>query len=219
LDGIDDLLLKLKRKKKIILKSFLSNKTKSFLNKISVLKRIIKNHYKFKTNIFYLRYANNIVFYGLNNKKIFVLLKNEIIKFLTIRGLNLKLLANNLFQFKPNSTFSFLGFRYIFPSKFQKKNIKKGRFAKKKYTIFNIIYNCFSTNLRTRIFIIIDQNVYKVFKYQIHNIFKKKYFYLTVVQLISILNKKIADFALYFSYAKTIKTQLNKLDNSIRRWF
>ena len=51
LDGIDDLLLKLKRDGKIAIRSFLSNKAKIFLNKVSVFKLITKNHYNPKTNI------------------------------------------------------------------------------------------------------------------------------------------------------------------------
>ena len=74
-------------------------------------------------------------------------------------------------------------------------------------------------NLRSRIFITIDQNVFKAFKVRIRKIFKKGHFYLSVAQLIEILNEKMRGFALYFSYSEKIRIQLNSLDNSIRKWF
>lgn len=219
LDGIDDLLLKLKRNGKITSKSVLNNKAKSFLDKLSVSKLITKNHYNPKTDISYLRYADDIIFYGFHTKETFLLIQNEITKFLADRGLAIKPATNNIFQFKPNSAFSFLGFRYFFPSRFHKKKLNKGKFTKKRYTPFNIAKSCLSTNLRSRIFIIIDQNVLKTFKTRIRKIFKKGHFYLSVAQLIDILNEKMRGFALYFSYSEKIRIQLNSLDNSIRKWF
>jgi hypothetical protein len=178
-----------------------------------------KNYYNSKINIFYLRHANNIIFYGFFNKETLLLIKNEVTNFLASRGFNLKTFPNNsIFQFKPNSTFSFLGFQYFFPSRFQKKKLKNGRFTKKRYTIFNIVKDRFNMNLRVRIFLIINLNICKIFKFQIRNIFKKKHFYLSVTQLISILNEKMKDFVLYFpSYLSVIQIQLNSLDNLIRK--
>ena len=164
LDGIDDLLLKLKRDGKITLKSFLNNKAKSFLDKLSVSKFITKNHCNPKTDISYLRYADDIIFYGFHNKETFLLIQDEVTKFLADRGLNIKSSINNIFQFKPNSAFSFLGFRYFFPSRFYKKKLNKGKFTKKRHTPFNIVENRLSINLRSRIFITIDQNAFKTFK-------------------------------------------------------
>jgi hypothetical protein len=112
-----------------------------------------------------------------------------------------------------------LGFRYLFPSRFQKKKLNKGRFTKKRYIIFNIAENRLSIALRARIFVTIDQNAYKVFKSRIRKIFKKGHFHLSVAQLIDILNEKMRGFALYFSYSTAIRIQLNSLDNSIRKWF
>jgi hypothetical protein len=220
LDGIDDLLLKLKKHNgKIILKSFLNNKTKSFSDKLAISNLITKNRYNPKADISYLRYGNDIIFYGFHNKETFLLIQNEVTKFLADRGLGIKPSTNNIFQFKPNSAFSFLGFRYFFPSRFHKKKLNKGKFTKKRYTPFNIAKNRFSENLRSRIFITIDQNTVKTFKTQIRKIFKKGHFYLSVVQLIDILNEKMRSFALYFSHSEKIRIQLNSLDNSIRKWF
>nr|WAK85045.1 hypothetical proteine [Amicula sp. isolate GU52X-4 cfCalB7] len=219
LDGIDDLLLKLKRNGKIISKSFLNNKAISFLDKLSVSNFITKNHYNPKTDISYLRYADDIIFYGFHNKETFLLIQNEVTKFLADRSLSIKPSTNNIFQFKPNSAFSFLGFRYFFPSRFYKKKLNSGKFTKKRYTPFNIAENRFSLNLRSRIFIIIDQNAFNIFKTRIRKIFKKGHFYLSVAQLIDILNEKMKGFALYFSYSEKIRIQLNSLDNSIRKWF
>lgn len=219
LDGIDDLLLKLKRNGKITLKSFLNNKAKSFLDKLSVSTPITKNHYNPNTNISYLRYADDIIFYGFHNKETFLLIQNEVTNFLADRGLSIKPSTNNIFQFKPNSAFSFLGFRYFFPSRFHKKKLDKGKFTKKRYTSFNIAENRLSRNLRSRIFITIDQNALKTFKTRIHKIFKKGHFHVSVAQLIGILNEKMRGFALYFSCSEKIRIQLNSLDNSIRKWF
>ena len=219
LDGIDDLLLKLKRNGKITLKSSLNNKAKSFLDKLAISKLITKNHYNPKTDISYLRYADDIIFYGFHNKETFLLIQNEVTKFLADRGLSIKPSTNNIFQLKPNSAFSFLGFRYFFPSRFHKKKLNKGKFTKKRYTPFNIAENRLSENLRSRIFITMDQNAFKTFKTRIRKIFKKGHFYLSVAQLIDILNEKMRGFALYFSYSEKIRIQLNSLDNSIRKWF
>lgn len=219
LDEIDELLLKLKSNNKITLKSLLSDKANSFLDKLSVSNPITKNHYHPKTDISYLRYADDIIFYGFHNKETFLLIQNKVTKFLTDRGLSIKLSTNNIFQFKPNSAFSFLGFRYFFPSRFKKKKLNRGKFTKKRYTPFNIAENRLSTNLRSRIFISIDQNALKTFKTRIRRIFKKGHFYLSVAQFIDILNEKMRGFALYFSYSEKIRIQLNSLDNSIRKWF
>lgn len=219
LDGIDDLLLRLKHNGRITLKSFLNNKAKSFLDKLAISKSITKNHYTPKTDISYLRYADDILFYGFHNKETFLLIQNEVTKFLADRGLSIKPSTNNIFQFKPNSAFSFLGFRYFFPSRFHKKKLNKGKFTKKKYTPFNIAENRLSENLRSRIFITIDQNRFKTFKTRIRKIFKRGHFYLSVAQLIDILNEKMRSFALYFYCSEKIKIQLNSLDNSIRKWF
>jgi retron-type reverse transcriptase len=216
LDGIDDLLLRLKRNGKIASKCFLNNKAKSFLDKLAISKPITKNHYNPKTDISYLRYADDIIFYGFHNKETFLLIQNEITKFLEDRGLSIKPSTNTIFQFKPNSAFSFLGFRYFFPSRFHKKKLNKGKFTKKRYTPFNIAENRLNENLRSRIIITIDQNALKRFKTRIRKIFKKGHFYLSVAQLIDILNEKIRGFASYFSYSEKIRIQLNSLDYSIR---
>jgi len=219
LDGIDDLLLKLKRNGKLPSRSILKNKAKSFFDTMSAFTFIIKNHYYLRTYIFYLRYVDNIIFYGFHDIKTFSLIKKEVTKFLTERGLTIKPSTNNIFQFKPNSVFSFLGYRYFFPSRFQKQKLNKGTFTKKRYTFFKIAKNCLSINLRAQIFVIIDQNAYKVFKSLIRKIFKKGHFYMSVAQLIDILNEKMRGFVFYVSYEDKIKIQLNLIDNSIRKWF
>jgi hypothetical protein len=218
LDGIDDLLLKLKRNNKLFLKHTLNNKVKSSWSRVFSSMRISKKHYLPKIEITYLRYANDIIFYGYHNKKIFSKIKKEITRFLTKRGFTIKSL-NNIFQFKPKSAFLFLGHKYISPSKFRKQKLNNGRFTKKKYTLLNIVKNRFATNLRSRIFVTISPNAYKRFKYSIRKIFKKGHFYMSVAQVISILNKKMKSFVYSFLNTDKIRIQFNSLDNSIRKWF
>lgn len=211
LDGIDELLLKLKREDKL--------SSRSLLDKMSIFTHINRNHYYPKTNVTYLRYADDIIFYGFHNKETFSIIREEITNFLTERGLTIKPSTNNIFQFNPKSAFSFLGYRYIFPSRFKKQMLNNGRFTKKSYKPFNVAEKRLSMNLRSRIFLIIDQNSYKIFKSCIRKIFKKGHFYISVAQLIDILNEKMRGFASYFSYTEQIRIQLNSLDNSIRKWF
>ena len=180
---------------------------------------IIKNHYYSKTNITYLRYADDIIFYGFHKKEIFLILKKKITKFLLERGFSIKQSTNYIFQFKPKSAFSFLGYKYIFPSRFQKQKLNNGRFTTTMYTLFNIVEAGVSRKRCCQMFVIIDQKSYKTFKSRIRKIFKKGHFYISVAELIDILNEKMRNFALYFLYSNFIRIQLNSLDNFIRNWF
>jgi len=51
------------------------------LNKISTFIHITKNHYYPKTDVFYLRYADDILFYGFRDKETFLFIKEEVINF------------------------------------------------------------------------------------------------------------------------------------------
>lgn len=217
LDGIDDLMLKFRHGGALLSKCYVSRKAKSFLNKTSLFKFNTTNKYYPKTYINYLRYAGDIIFYGFHAKETFLRIKEEVHKFLVERSLLIKPSINNTFQFKQNSAFSFLGYRYIFLSIFNKQKLTNGRFTKKVYAPLNITEKRFRTHLRSRIFLIIDQGAYKIFKSRIRKIFKKGHFHMSVEHLISILNEKIRIFASYFSFSEQIRVQLNSLDNSIRK--
>lgn len=217
LDGIDGLLLKLACECKAMSKHFLKYETNNFLYKMPVSAGVSQNYYYPKTNITYLRYADNILFYGFHKKIFFLIIKKQIYKFLSERCFLIKSSTNVIFQFKPGSMFSFLGYRYIFLSKFKKQTLSRRKFTKKKYVFLNTINPRFSTNQRYRILLAIAPDSYQMFKSRIRQIFKKGRFHLSIEQLIFILNKKIKAFASYFPYSENIKAQLILLDNLIRK--
>ena len=165
LDGIDDILSELQRNSKLSFRSILDNRAKNFLDKTSVSKPATRNCYDPKINISYLRYADDIIFYGFHKRDIFVSVQKEITMFLASKSLTIKSSTNSIFQFKPNSSFSFLSFQYFFTCRYQKKKLEKGKFTKKNYAPFNITESRFRTYVSPRIFATIDQNACKAFKH------------------------------------------------------
>jgi len=90
----------------------------------------IKNiNIKRETNIQCIRFVDNIIIFGLTNKKILTEIKIKLVAFLAIRGLRIKKANDDIQVFCPGNKFNYLGFSFVYPD-YKKDVINKGKFTK-----------------------------------------------------------------------------------------
>jgi hypothetical protein len=98
------------------------------------IEKITTNHLNPRTDINFVRYADDIIFFGFHNADIFEKVRIKVKSFLKYRGLNIKGNTDNIFLFKPGSKFTYLSYQVIFPSRFNRRKINFGKFTKVKYS-------------------------------------------------------------------------------------
>lgn len=166
-----------------------------------------------ETNITCVRYADDILIFGLSNREIFKKIENELVKFLQSRGLGLEKSAGNIKVFCPGNSFKYLGFEFCFPDyKSNSKKLNKGRFTKHRYDITSMCNHRYSEYHRSNPYIIIDSDKFAKIKLKARKLFARS---LTSEPLNTIINKQnslIRGICNYYSISRESRMQLDSLE-------
>ena len=168
---------------------------------------------KRETNITCVRYADNIIIFGLTNQAILEKIENELVRFLQSRGLELKNPTNNIKVFCPGTSFKYLGFKFCFPDyKRSSKKLNKGRFTKYIYDITAMCNYRYSEYHRSNPYIIIDTGKFAETKLKARKLFVRS---LASEPLNTIINKQnsfIRGICNYYSISRECRMQLDSLE-------
>jgi retron-type reverse transcriptase len=174
----------------------------------------IKNlNTKRKTNITCVRYADNILIFGLSNKVILKKIENELVRFLQSRGLALEKSTGNIKVFCPGNSFKYLGFKFCFPNyKHNSKNLNKGRFTKYRYDITSMGNHRYSEYHRSNPYIIIDFIKFAKIKLKVRRLFVRNLASESLNTIINKQNSLIRGICNYYSISRECRMQLNSLE-------
>jgi len=168
---------------------------------------------KRETNITCIRYADDILVFGLSNKVIFKKIEKELVKFLQSRGLEIEKSTGKIKVFCPGNSFKYLGFKFCFPDyKRDSKKLNKSRFTKYKYDITSICNHRYSEYHRSNPYIIIDSNTFAKIKLKARELFVRS---LASEPLNIIINKQnsfIRGICNYYSISRECRMQLDSLE-------
>jgi retron-type reverse transcriptase len=166
-----------------------------------------------ETNITCVRYADDLLIFGLSNREIFKKIENELVKFLQSRGLKLEKSTDSIKVFCPGNSFKYLGFEFCFPDyKGNSKKLNKGRFTKHRYDITSMCNHRYSEYHRSNPYIIIDSNKLAKIKLKARELFVKS---LASKPLNTIINKQnllIKSICNYYSISRESRIQLASLE-------
>lgn len=168
---------------------------------------------KRETNITCVRYADDILIFGLTNLEILKKIESELATFLRSRGLKLLKPTGNIKVFCPGNSFKYLGFEFCFPD-YKRNSIKlnKGRFTKYKYDVTTMCNHRYSEYHRSNPFIKIDSDEFAKTKLKARKLFERK---LASEPLNSIINKQnsfLRGICNYYSISRECKMQLDSLE-------
>ena len=168
---------------------------------------------KRETNITCVRYADDILVFGLSNRAIFKKIEKELVKFLQYRGLEIQKSTNNIKVFCPGNSFKYLGFKFCFPDyKRDSTKLNKGRFTKYKYDITSMCNHRYSEYHRSNPYIIIDSSKFAEIKLKARKLFIRS---LSSQPLNTIINKQnslIRGICNYYSISRECRMQLDSLE-------
>nr|YP_010338943.1 putative reverse transcriptase protein [Erythrolobus coxiae]UNJ19015.1 putative reverse transcriptase protein [Erythrolobus coxiae] len=168
---------------------------------------------KRETNITCVRYADDILIFGLSNREIFEKIENGLVKFLEYRGLKLEKPTGNVKVFCPGNSFKYLGFEFCFPDyKGNSKKLNKGRFTKYKYDITSMCNHRYSEYHRSNPYIIIDSNKFAKIKLKARKLFARSLASEPLNMIINKQNSLIRDICNYYSISREARMQLDSLE-------
>jgi len=167
-----------------------------------------------------IRYADNILIIAKASYEQTTKLVGTLKNFLRHRGLELKMPDSNqyFFTFKPNTSFSYLGFNIFFPN-FKKTIFKRGKFTKFRASPVNLIEQRRYDYYRASIYISILKYKINTQVIKIKEILHRRNSNKDISTIIGKLNEQIRGFSNYFNLSKQCRVQLSKLDHLIRRLF
>ena len=188
----------------------LNTKQKKFGEQNIGIKNLVT---KRETDIICVRYADDILIFGLTNRAILEKIKNELVTFLRSRGLKLLKPTGNIKVFCPGNSFRYLGFEFCFPD-YKRNSIKlnKGRFTKYKYDVTTMCNHRYSEYHRSNPFIKIDSDKFAKIKSKARKLFERK---LASEPLNTIINKQnsfIRSICNYYSISRECRMQLDSLE-------
>ena len=168
---------------------------------------------KRETNITCVRYADDILIFGLVNRIILEKIENELVKFLQSRGLKLLKPSGNIKVFCPGDSFKYLGFEFCFPD-YKRNSIKlnKGRFTKYNYDITTMCNYRYSEYHRSNPFIKIESDRFAKIKLKAIKLFKRSLASEPVNTIINKQNSLIRGICNYYSITRECRIQLNSLE-------
>jgi len=168
---------------------------------------------KRETNINCVRYADNILIFGLTNRKILAKIKTELVKFLQARGLKLQKPTFNVKVFYPGDSFKYLGFEFCFPDyKRDSKKLNNGRFTRHKYDITSICNHRKSEYHRANPYIKIDNKKFVEIKLKAQKLFIKSLASEPLNAIIIKHNSLIRGICNYYNISRECRLQLDALE-------
>ena len=168
---------------------------------------------KRETNITCVRYADNILIFGLSDRVTFEKIENELVRFLQSRGLKLQESTGNTNVFCPGNSFRYLGFKFCFPDyKRNSKKLNKGRFTKYKYDITSMANHRYSEYHRSNPFIIIDPNKFAKIKLKARKLFVRSLASEPLNTIIHKQNSFLRGICNYYNISRECNMQLNSLE-------
>ena len=188
----------------------LNTKQQKFAEQKMGIKNLVT---KRETNITCLRYADDILIFGLTSRAILEKIEMELLKFLQVRGLKLQKPTGNIKVFCPGDSFKYLGFEFCFPDyKYSSKKLNKGRFTKYKYDITSMCNHRYSEYHRSNPYIKIDTKKFAQIKLKARKLFVRS---LASEPLNIIINKQnafIRGICNYYSISRECRMQLDSLE-------
>jgi retron-type reverse transcriptase len=177
--------------------------------KIGIKNLVIKR----ETNITCVRYADDILIFGLSDREIFKKIENGLVKFLQSRGLELEKSSGNIKVFCPGNSFKYLGFKFCFPDyKRNSKKLNKGRFTKHRYDITSMCNHRYSEYHRSNPYIIIDPNKFAKIKFKARKLFVRSLASEPLNIIINKQNSLIRGICNYYSISRESRMQLDSLE-------
>jgi len=165
------------------------------------------------TNITCVRYADDIIIFGLANRAIFEKIENELVRFLQFRGLKLQKSTDNIKVFCPGNSFKYLGFEFCFPDyKGNSKKLNKGRFTKFRYDITSMCNHRYSEYHRSNPYIKIDTVKFAKIKLKARKLFTRSLASEPLNIIINKQNSLIRGICNYYSISRECRIQLNSLE-------
>lgn len=168
---------------------------------------------KRETNITCVRYADDIIIFGLANKKIFDEIEKALVCFLKFRGLTLSKSDGNVKVFCPGNSFTYLGFQFCFPDyKRETSELNKGRYTRFKYDITSMCNYRSSEYHRSNPYIIIGRDDIKELKQTAIKLFKRSLAKEPLTVIINKQNSLIRGIWDYYSISRESRMQLDSLE-------
>lgn len=177
--------------------------------KIGIKNLVVKR----ETNITCVRYADDILIFGLSNREIFKKIENELVKFLQSRGLELEKSTGNVKVFCPGNSFKYLGFEFCFPDyKGNSKKLNKGRFTKYRYDITSMCNHRYSEYHRSNPYIVVDSSKLAKIKLKVRKLFVRSLASEPLNVIINKQNSLIRGICNYYSISRESRIQLDSLE-------
>jgi retron-type reverse transcriptase len=168
---------------------------------------------KRETNITCVRYADDILIFGLTNRVILEKIENELARFLRSRGLELQKPTGNIKVFCPGNSFKYLGFEFCFPDyKRNSKKLNKGRFTKFRYDIASMCHHRYSEYHRSSPYIKIDAAKLAQIKLKARKLFMRSLASEPLNTIIDKQNSLIRGVCNYYNISRECRIQLNSLE-------
>ena len=168
---------------------------------------------KRETNITCVRYADDILIFGLANRVIFKKIENELVRFLQSKGLKLQKSTDNIKVFCPGNSFKYLGFEFCFPDyKRNSKKLNKGRFSKFKYDITSMCSHRYSEYHRSNPYIKINAGEFAKIKLKVRKLFTRSLASEPLDIIINKQNSLIRGICNYYSISRECRIQLDSLE-------
>ena len=168
---------------------------------------------KRETNITCVRYADDILIFGLTNRVILEKIENELVRFLQSRGLELQKPTGNIKIFCPGNSFKYLGFEFCFPDyKRNPKKLNKGRFTKYRYDITSMCNHKYSEYHRSNPYIKIDADKFAKTKLKARKLFARSLANEPLNTIINKQNSLIRGICNYYSISRECRMQLDSLE-------
>ena len=209
---------------KLIENTFCKKKNKKYSKyhkKLNIIKKYSKNKSKknkMSTHFIFLRFANNILILGKNTPETFETTLKVLIIQLKKKGLHLKKKNNPIIKFKPNISFDYLKFRFIYTN-YKNKKLNNKRFTHDNYIKpFQTIDKTTSVKNRNRLLIIIKPQSFKNCYNKIQKILSRSNSIWSINKLMKHYNFTIQNIINYFNLTKTTNTQLKYLSYLSYHW-
>jgi Group II intron, maturase-specific domain len=215
LDGLEKVVNEVLKLSKYF-KSWLPRKNEKFVEKYIVNST---KHFKVPARSFFLRVAGDILVLGESNSVAFNAAFQVLAKKLKEKGLSPKDIGKPILEFKPETYFDYLGFRFFCES-YHKESLFLGRFTFKNYNnSLWVSHQKIRVKSNSGLVVSIQPESFRDCCIRIREIFAKPNAGLSVDELLRRYNYIIQSIVHYFGITFNTRNHLRYLDNLGYCWF
>ena len=171
------------------------------------------------TQVFCVRYADDILILSKCNKSHVKKIQHLLIEFLNKRGLEIK--NASVFQgkrFKPGSSIEYLGFKFKYPN-LNEDSFDKGKYTKLNFNPMSVTDGTFSRYSRSGPYLLIQNRSMKKLKDSLKVQLNRKNSYLPVELMIDRVNTILRGALNYYNLTSSTKNQLLPLNDLLHKLF